>query len=412
MSEPASAANANVSACGPARGAPLLLLGALSAMAPLAIDIALPGFAAIERDLTLPAGSGAATLSTFLIGFASGPLVFGALSDRIGRRPLLLLGLLLFTLAGLACMLAASLPLLLAARLVQGIGAGAAAAMPIAIVRDAYDGIAARRALSTITLVGSVAPVLAPTFGALMMLIAGWRSIFALLVGAGAILLAATARGFAETLMRERRARSGMRHVLRDYGVVVSDRQFVRFAFVNACNFATMFAYVAASPLVFLSVLHVGQVGFALIFATTALGIVAGAAINSRLLARGADPARLLVIALWINVASGGTLLIVALGGFASVPTMLPLLILGNMCAGVVRPNATHEAMQPMAHIAGSASAVLRGTQMLAGAAISATIALLPHGAAAMTMAGAMTACAALAVAGTIGMSAAAAPVR
>jgi DHA1 family bicyclomycin/chloramphenicol resistance-like MFS transporter len=357
----------------------ILLLSALSMLAPLTIDIALPAFAAIERDLGMVQGTAPTTISVFLVGFALGPLLFGPLSDSFGRRPLLLLGMAVYVAAGVLCALAPTPQILLSARLMQGVGAGAGAVMPIAIVRDMLEGITARRALSMITLVAGVAPVVAPLIGAGALLISGWRMIFDGLAVAGILLIL-----FIVMLLPESRASVGrpkftIPRMARDYRAVLSNPGFLTFSIANAFNFACMFAYVSASPQVFIITLGVSPGGFGLIFASTAMGIVGGALLSSRLLAAGVRPARLLTFSLWGSGVCALILCAITASGYASVLSMLPLLILNNVCAGIVRPNATHEAMQPMPHIAGAASALVRGLQMIVGAGAAALVALL-HG--------------------------------
>lgn len=365
----------------------LLILSALSALAPLAIDIVLPSFGAIETALSLEPGAAAATMSLFLFGFATGPLVFGAVSDRLGRRPLLLLGLVLFTGASLVCASAPNREILLAARLIEGIGAGAASALPIAIVRDLFQGPKASQSLSIIIMVGSFAPIIAPLVGAAIYMLYGWRAIFLIVALSGTLLTLGAALLIKETLKAKNRQRGGASQVMTDYLTALRDPVFLGFSLGNGFNFGCMFAYISASPRVFSETFGLSAGLFSFIFAITAAGIIGGASWNTRQLARNGKPLILLRGSLLISLAASLALLILALTGITPIVLMLPLLILNNFAVGVARPNATYEAMLPMAHIAGSASALLRGVQMLMGAIASSLVSLFHEQNAAVTMA-------------------------
>lgn len=176
-----------------------LLLGALGTLPPLSVDMNLPALPLVQLALGTTPGGAALTVSLFLVGFASAQLVLGPLSDRFGRRPVLLGGLLIYTCGGAVCAFAPSISALLVARLLQGVGAAGGTVMAFAVTRDLFSGADLRKRLSYITMVFSVAPLIAPSLGAIMLHLSGWRSIFAVLTGAGVLLVAAAGFGLHET---------------------------------------------------------------------------------------------------------------------------------------------------------------------------------------------------------------------
>ncbi|MEH1790367.1 MAG: multidrug effflux MFS transporter [Nostoc sp.] len=367
-----------------------VFLGALSALPPLSIDMGLPAFPTISEALRASSGSVGLTLSLFMLGFALAQLVFGPLSDRFGRRPVLLFGCGLFTLAGAACAVAPSINSLIAWRLVQGAGAGAGMVMTLAIVRDLFEGATARAQLSYVNLVMSVAPMIAPTIGGRVLMMAGWRAIYGTLAIAGLFLVLSIALGLSESIgHRDVNAIQPVR-LIKNYGRILTNPICLGYALVNAFNFGCMFAYVAGSPLVMLNVFGVSTATYGWLFASTAFGIMAGSFLNGRLSIRGVLPSRLLTVGLVTATASAIALVIVSVSGAAQVITLMPLLVINTFCRGIISPNAMHGAIQPVPESAGVAAAVVGFMQMLAGAVASGLVAFLYDGHTAIAMSSVM----------------------
>jgi DHA1 family bicyclomycin/chloramphenicol resistance-like MFS transporter len=370
-----------------------LLLGALAALPPLAIDMGLPALEKIQHGLaTTPYGAGL-TLSVFLAAFAAGQLVLGPLSDRIGRRPVLLGGLAVFTLGGLGCTAAPTIVTLIAARCVEGCGAAAGTVMAFATVRDLFAGVVARKRLSAIATVLPLAPMVAPTLGSAVLAVANWRGIYAVLSGAGLLLFAAVA-----LLMREtHRPSAAPPAVWHAYWRVLKHPQAGGFAAANALSFAMLFAWVSGSPFVLMGAAGVTATTFGLLFACTSGGLLVGAWINGRMVHR-VRPSLPIVLGL-VGTLAGSALVLGQLSGARVAPaTLVPAVMLTMVFRGAASPNIAHGALEPLPAIAGVVSAVLGASQMAAGAAVSAIVAALLPSLGVASVGVAMVGCAAVAL--------------
>lgn len=364
-----------------ATGSPfyIVMLGLLSALPPLAIDMGLPAIPALQSAFGVGIGEATRTLTVFLLGFSVGPILFGPLSDRYGRKPVLIFGIGLFSLAAVACAYAGSIGALLLLRLIQGVAAGAAAALPAAIVRDVFSGHAALSRQSYVALVNAVAPLVAPLFGAALLQFGSWRMVYGCLAVVGLALLLLGVLGYEETRPRQAAQRAGQNVFSAAgaaYGQVLRNRHYLIHAGLLAASFGAMFAYITGSSAVFIDMLGVSGGAYGALFALTAAGTILGAAAGARL-ARRWGGGRLLAAGVIASAVVSLLLLGVALAGAGSVAAIAACVLLSNVCAGVVMPNATHQALTTVGHVAGSAAALLRSMQMLAGAGAGALVGLL-----------------------------------
>jgi MFS transporter, DHA1 family, multidrug resistance protein len=342
-----------------------LILGSLSAIGPLSIDMYLPALPGLTRDLSAGASLVQLTLTAVLIGLASGQVFAGPISDALGRRRPMFAGILAYTLASLACSVAPDVRLLIALRLVQGMAGAACIVIARAVVRDLYAGPAAARFFSLLMLVNGAGPVLAPVIGGQVLRFTSWRGVFLVLTLLGA-LMTASLLGLRETLPREERRTGGLRAALTTYRELCSDRAYVGYALSGGLAFAAMFAYISGSPFVVQDIYGLSPQAFSLVFAINGLGLVAFSQVSGFLSVRVAMTT-LLRAGLGIGLA-GGLLLIVAVFGGFGLPGVLPALFLVVAPIGLTMPNSVALGLSGRpANIAGSASALFGLTQFVIG---------------------------------------------
>ncbi len=372
-----------------------VLLATLVTLASFATDMGLPVLDATAAALGVAPATAALTLSVFMVGFATGPLVFGPLSDRFGRRPVLLAAVATFAAFGALGAFAQSLGALLAWRFVMGAGAGTAQVLVLATVRDLFTGAEARARQSYVNLAAGVAPIVAPTLGVWVAAAVGWRAIYGALAAGGLVLLAAAALGLRETApRRSTRAALTVRGTLASYARVMRHPVTMGYALIMALCFGCLFAYVSGSSLVLIGLMGVSPRTYGALFAATAVGLMAGAFANARLGRRGVPAARLVTAGLAAIAVAAVALLALASAGALGVWALVPLIVVSHVGQGIVRPNAAQGALEPMPEIAGVAGAVLTGLQMLGGALASGVAASLFDGRTATAMTGTMTVCA------------------
>lgn len=345
----------------------VLILGSLSALAPLSIDLYLPGLPELSRELDASAAEVQLTLTSCLIGLALGQLLAGPLSDRLGRRRPLLVGLAAYAAASFACALSPTVYALVALRLVQGLAGAAGIVIARAIVRDLRSGAAAARLFSSLMLVTGLTPILAPIVGGQLLQVTSWRGLFVALAAAGVVLALATAAWLAETLPPEQRHGGSWHETMGTFRRLARDRVFVGYALVLGFAFGELLAYIAGSPFVIENLYGVSPRLFAIVFGVNSLGIVACSQVNGLLVMR-IDPQRLLAGGLVTGALGGVALLAVTLAGIG-LAGILPCLFVVVSSIGFVMPNATALAMTELPHVAGSASALLGVLQFVIGAA-------------------------------------------
>ncbi|MCB4821044.1 Bcr/CflA family multidrug efflux MFS transporter [Roseicella aerolata] len=344
-----------------------IMLGAMAAFGPLATDMYLPAFPAIAAGLPADPASVQVTLATFFAGTALGQLGYGPLSDRFGRRPALLLGLVVFTLASIGCALTRDVEMLIWLRFCQGLGGCAGMVMARAIVRDVTEGAASVRLMSQLMLVMGLAPILAPSIGGALLAVADWRAIFWVLAAYSAILAVVVHLALPETLEAERRRREGFAGILLTYARLLRNRHFLGHALAGALPTAGMFAYIAGSPFVFMQLFHVPPAQYALFFGLNAFGLITVGQVNARLALR-LPPERALAWVLAFMSVAGLALLVVAASGLGGFGAIVALLFCYVACIGAVMPLAITLALAPQGRVAGSASAVIGTLQFGLGA--------------------------------------------
>lgn len=342
-----------------------LILGSLSAFAPLSIDMYLPALPRMAHDLHSADSTLQLTLTAFIVGLAVGQLVLGPISDVVGRRRPLLAGLALYALSSVLCALSPSVGLLIAARLLQALGAAAGIVIARAIVRDLYSGKEMTKFFSLLMLVSGVGPVLAPVIGGQVLRVTSWRGVFVVLAVFSALLLLATVLAMPESLPPGQRSPGRLGATLHTYRRLLADRSFTGYALAGALMFAGLFAYISASSFVLQNVYALSPQEFSLVFGGNGVGIVLAGQLNGWLVSRFRE--RVLLAAGLIASAAGGLGVLAAAVFALPLPALLvPLLVL-VASIGMVMPNASSLALAEHPSTAGAASALLGVLQFAVG---------------------------------------------
>jgi DHA1 family bicyclomycin/chloramphenicol resistance-like MFS transporter len=364
----------------------MLMLGFLAAVPYSGIDINLPALAATGATLGVSPSEVGLTMSAFMLSLAVAPLIYGPVSDRFGRKPVIAFGIALFVVASLACAVAQSLPALLISRFVQGIGA-ASTAMTFAVIRDLFDEATARGKIANVVVAINVVTVIAPTAGAALLTIGGWRSIYAIQAGIGVLLLLAVMLGFAESARLDPAKRLAPKIVIRSYVRVLTHPVSLAYILVGAAAGATVFAYVTGSSLFFIGVVGLRPDQYGLIFSACSAAVMGGALLDGRLGRLGVSAGSVLTVGLALSTAAGAALLAITLAGSTQPAAVAMLLIAVALAFGMSMPNIMNATMEPLPDIAGAVSAAAGSIQMTAGATASGLVAVLFDGRSALSMA-------------------------
>ncbi|MGV9286108.1 multidrug effflux MFS transporter [Streptomyces sp. NPDC003719] len=350
-----------------------LVLGGLTATPPLAMDMYLPALPEVTESLRAPAATVQLTLTACLAGMALGQLVVGPMSDKWGRRRPLLAGLAVYVVATALCAVAPTVELLVAVRLAQGLAGAAAIVIARAVVRDLYDGVAMARFFSTLMLISGVAPVVAPLIGGQILRVTDWRGVFAVLTVVGVLLGGVVWARLPETLPVSERHAGGVGDTLRSMRGLLADRAFTGYMLAGGFAFASLFAYVSASPFVVQEIYGASPQTFSLLFGLNSIGLVVVGQINGRILVGRVALDRVLGLGLLIVIAAATALLLMTLGVFGEVglvPIAAALFVLMS-AMGISLPNTQALALMRVERSAGSASALLGTSSFLIGAVAS-----------------------------------------
>ncbi|MDB6063296.1 MAG: h16 [Verrucomicrobiaceae bacterium] len=353
----------------------VIVLGMLSAIAPLSIDMYLPSFPAIATALHTDIAAVQRTLATFFIGLAAGQLVYGPISDRFGRKPPLYFGLALYSAASLLCAFAVTVDALQWGRLLQALGGCTGMVIARAVVRDRCDAVSSAKVMSLIMLVMGVAPILAPLIGGFILQALGWRAIFGVLAVFGAICLFAIHFSLEESHDRTHAAPLHMGLILKNYAELLRDRHFLTLSLSGGLAQAMMFTYITGSPFVLIEHYGIPAQHYGWIFGCNAFGLIAASQINARLLHRF-SPQQLLNYTLSFAAALSLALLLLTAAGITGLPLLLPALFGCVGVLGFVTPNSVALALQHQGKRAGAASALVGMLQLGVAAIASSALSL------------------------------------
>lgn len=358
----------------------LLLLGTVTAVGPLTIDLYLPALPAMAVEFGVEPAALQLSLTATVLGLALGQLVLGPVSDRLGRRVPLVGGLAAYAVVTLALAFATDLTTLIAGRFVQGFLAAAALVVTRAVLRDHVSGPALGRALAGLVLVMGAGPILAPALGSLLLQATGWRGVFVVLAVLGTATAVAVAVAMPESLPRHRRSALSVPGLARAYAALAVDRSFVAPALASALSFTALFAYISAGSFLLQGRYGLSETGYGLVFALTAACVIGGSQVGSRLIAR-VGAAALLRTVPPVGAALAGILVVITLLDAAELPVLVGLLMAVCAVAGVAMPVGATVALtgQPPQR-AGLASGLLGVLQFVVGGLAAPVVGLLGTG--------------------------------
>jgi DHA1 family bicyclomycin/chloramphenicol resistance-like MFS transporter len=370
----------------------ILIMGLLTAIAPLSIDMYLPAFPAIAKGLNTTISNVTLSLSSFFIGISAGQLLYGPLLERYGRKKPLYAGLCLYFLASVGCALAQTVNMLIVFRLLQATGGCVGMVAARAMVRDLFDTKDNARALSMLMLVVSVSPIVAPTIGGYITAAFGWRYVFAMLILVVLIILIATYLFLPESKKPDPGFSLRPVPILRNFAGVLRHPHFITYALTGAISYAGLYAYVGGSPYIFMEIFKVSEGQFGWIFGFIAAGLISASQVNNIALKRYSSE-KIIKTATACQSIIGILFICFAMFGWLDLLLTVLFSFLFLACQGFIFPNATALALAPMGNNAGNASGLIGAIQMTIGASASAIIGVLQNHSA-LPMAGVMTCCA------------------
>ena len=363
------------------------MLGLLSAIGPFAIDMYLPALPSIGQSLGASMTAVQASLMAFFISLGVGQIIYGPVSDMVGRKPPLYFGLVLFGIGSVGCALAPDIHTLVVLRFIQGLGACAGMVVPRAVVRDMHTGVDAAKLMSLLMLVFSVSPILAPLAGSLLIEAFGWRSVFWAVTVAAGLGLVLLATSLEETRTREQRVDSSIGSALAAYGLLLRDRHYLGLVFIGAFGMASFFAYLANSSFVLIDHYGLTPRQYSIAFAANAAAFIGVSQFTGKLGSRyGLVP--IMKVAVAGNAAVMALLFALNLAGVDQLAVMISLLFVGYGFLGIVVPTAAVLALDEHGAIAGTASALMGTLQFVTGAVVMGVTGMFADGSARPMLAG------------------------
>ncbi len=356
-----------------------IVLGLLSAVGPFAIDMYLPALPAIASDLQASTAATQMTLMAFFLAFGVCQIVYGPVSDMVGRKPPLYFGLVLFTIGSIGCGLAPSIEWLIFFRVVQGIGASAVMVIPRAIIRDLHTGVEATRLMSLVMLVFSVSPILAPLTGSALIVPFGWRAVFVAVTIVAVLGLALVASFLPETRPPQDRIKVSVGNVAGGFWQLLRDRHFLGLTFIGGFGMASFFAFLASSSFVYIDHFGLTPTQYSFAFSVNAISFIGAsqfaAAIGGRF-----GMGRMVIGAVSMFALVTLILLAITVAGSDSLAVLIAMLFVANAFLGLVIPSTMVLALEDHGPIAGIASALGGTLQMIAGGAMIAVASLFFDG--------------------------------
>ncbi|MFC2248108.1 multidrug effflux MFS transporter [Labrys portucalensis] len=344
-----------------------LVLGLLAAIGPFAIDMYIPALPSMAEHLQTSTAAAQMTLMAFFLGFGLTQIIYGPVSDIVGRKLPLYFGLAVFTLASIGCASAPTIDWLIGLRLIQGIGAAAVMVIPRAIIRDLHTGVEATRLMSLVMLVFSVSPILAPLTGSALIIPFGWRAVFVAVTIAAVLSLLLTAFVLPETRPPAERIAGNLPTVLSNYGLLLRDRHFLGVTFIGALGMSSFFTFLASSSFIYVDHFGLTPMLYSLAFSVNAIGFI-GASQFSAHLGQRFGMGRVILGAVFAYAIAAIALFALVASGVDSLPVLIAMLFVTFAFLGLVIPTSMVLSLEHHGPIAGMASALGGTLQMVTGA--------------------------------------------
>jgi DHA1 family bicyclomycin/chloramphenicol resistance-like MFS transporter len=348
----------------------ILILGSMTALGPFSIDMYLPGFSGIAKDLQTTVTEVSMSLSSYFIGISAGQLLYGPLLDRFGRKKPLFVGLLVYILASLGCVFVADINTFIGLRFIQAVGSCAATVASVAMVRDLFPVKEIPNVLSKLMLVVGLSPMLAPTIGGYVTSYWGWHVVFLILMGMGIFVLIIAQFGLPKTHEPDLSISLKPKPIINNFVSIIKVPQFYTYALTGSIAFSGLFTYVAASPILFMDILKVDATIYGWIFAFMSLSFIGSSQVNSLLLRRFSSE-QMIFGSLIAQIIISVCFLILAINGLLGLYGTITMLFLFLACLGISNPNTAGLTLAPFAKNAGSASALMGAIQLGIGALAS-----------------------------------------
>jgi len=348
----------------------ILILGSLTALGPFSIDMYLPGFSGIAKDLNTTVAKVSMTLSSYFIGISAGQLLYGPLLDRFGRKKPLFIGLMIYILASLGCVYVSEIDSFILLRFIQAIGSCAATVASVAMVRDLFPVKDIPKVFSLLMLVLGLSPMLAPTIGGYITEDYGWHTVFFILMCMGIAILIAAQVGLPNSYKPDTSISLKPKPIISNFLKVLKEPQFYTYAFTGSIAFSGLFTYVAASPIVFMDIYHVDAKTYGWIFAFMSVSFIGSSQLNSLLLKKFSSE-QMIFGALITQSVISTVFLVLAINNLLGLYETSIMLFLYLGCLGISNPNTAGLTMAPFAKNAGSASALMGAIQLGLGAVAS-----------------------------------------
>ncbi|MRX40003.1 Bcr/CflA family efflux MFS transporter [Flavobacterium sp. LC2016-23] len=348
----------------------ILILGSLTALGPFSIDMYLPGFSGIAKDLHTTVAKVSMSLSSYFIGISAGQLLYGPLLDRFGRKKPLFIGLMIYILASLGCVYVRDIDSFIFLRFIQAVGSCAATVASVAMVRDLFPVKDIPKVFSLLMLVLGLSPMLAPTIGGYVTEDYGWHIVFLILMFMGIAILIASQIGLPNSYKPDSSISLKPKPIISNFIKVLKEPQFYTYAFTGSIAFSGLFTYVAASPIIFMDIYHVNAKTYGWIFAFMSVSFIGSSQLNSLLLKKFSSE-QMIFGALIAQSVITILFLILSLNNLLGLYETIGMLFLFLACLGISNPNTAGLTMAPFAKNAGSASALMGAIQLGLGALAS-----------------------------------------